>query len=91
MWLIVLCSRHGTPQTLYKIDEQRALTTKYDELKLESVFIRSTPDFYKTDWVGDTSTGDISASSPDIYVTLLRNPETQSCFYILRHNDSSST
>ncbi|KAF9018457.1 glycoside hydrolase family 35 protein [Hymenopellis radicata] len=73
------------------IDEQRVLNTKYDELKLQGFFVRSTPDFYKTDWVGDTSTGVISTSSPDVFVTFLRNPDTEAGFYILRHNDSSST
>jgi hypothetical protein len=30
------------------VKESRELTPKYEELKLQSLFLRSTPDFYKT-------------------------------------------
>ncbi|KAJ6612834.1 glycoside hydrolase family 35 protein [Mycena sp. CBHHK59/15] len=74
------------------ITESRALTTKYDELKLQGMFVRSSPDFYKTDWVTDSRTGLATASSnPDVFVTLLRNPDSGTSFYIARLNDSTST
>ncbi|KIY66929.1 glycoside hydrolase family 35 protein [Cylindrobasidium torrendii FP15055 ss-10] len=73
------------------IDEQRALTPKYDELKLQGVFLRSSPEFYKTDWLGDSSTGAIAASNPEVFVTQLQNPDSKANFYIVRHNNSSST
>lgn len=34
------------------ISESRQLTDKYGELKLQSMFLRSFPDFRKTDFVG---------------------------------------
>ncbi|KAJ7483000.1 glycoside hydrolase family 35 protein [Mycena galericulata] len=75
------------------ISESRALTPKYDELKLQGLFVRSSPDFYKTDWVADSRSGlpDTVASNPDVFVTLLRNPDSQAGFYIVRQNDSTST
>lgn len=73
------------------ISEDRTLTSKYDELKLQSIFIRSSPGFYKTDRVADTSTGLDISTSPDVFMTLLVNPDTKAGFYIARHNDSSST
>ncbi|KAF7375372.1 hypothetical protein MSAN_00424700 [Mycena sanguinolenta] len=75
-----------------QISESRALTPKYDELKLQGLFVRSSPDFVKTDWVGDSR--DLLsgvASSPEVFVTLLRNPDSGTAFYILRQNDSTST
>ncbi|KAK0504453.1 glycoside hydrolase family 35 protein [Armillaria luteobubalina] len=72
------------------ISEDRTLTSKFDELKLESFFIRSSPGFYKTDRVADTSTGLDISTSPDVFVTLLVNPDTNAGFYVARHNDSSS-
>ncbi|KAJ7133272.1 glycoside hydrolase family 35 protein, partial [Mycena epipterygia] len=73
------------------ITESRALTSKYDELKLQGLFVRSSPDFYKTDWVADSRTGLAASSNPDVFVTLLRNPDSQAAFYIVRQNDSTST
>ncbi|KAJ6585751.1 glycoside hydrolase family 35 protein [Mycena capillaripes] len=74
------------------ISESRALTAKYDELKLQGLFVRSSPDFTKTDWVGDSRRVLATATShPDVFVTLLRNPDSQAAFYIVRQNDSTST
>jgi hypothetical protein len=73
-----------------QIAENRELTTKYDELKRQGLFLRSSPEFYKTDWIADTSTGLAVSSSPDIFITLLRNPDSQAAFYIARHTHSVS-
>ncbi|KAF8173226.1 glycoside hydrolase family 35 protein [Mycena galopus ATCC 62051] len=74
------------------ISESRALTAKYDELKLQGLFVRSSPDFSKTDWVGDSrDVLSTAASNPDVFVTLLRNPDSHAAFYIVRQNDSTST
>ncbi|KAJ7747170.1 glycoside hydrolase family 35 protein [Mycena maculata] len=73
------------------ISESRALTTKYDELKLQGLFVRSSPDFAKTDWVADSRTGFAASSNPDVFVTLLRNPDSYAGFYIIRQNDSTSS
>ncbi|GLB38736.1 putative glycoside hydrolase family 35 protein [Lyophyllum shimeji] len=73
------------------IAESRELTTKYDELKRQALFLRSSPEFYKTDWVADSSTGLAVATSSAAFVTLLRNPDSKAAFYILRQADSTST
>ncbi|KAK0200111.1 glycoside hydrolase family 35 protein [Desarmillaria ectypa] len=73
------------------INEARQLTTKYDELKRQGLFVRSSPEFYKTDWIADSSTGLSILSSNAVFATYLLNPDTQAGFYIVRHNDSTST
>ncbi|KAJ3543307.1 hypothetical protein NM688_g5870 [Phlebia brevispora] len=75
------------------IRESRVLSPKFDELKRQGLFLRSTPEFRKTDWIGDSSTGipGISATNPDVFITLLQNPDTGAGFYILRQADSTST
>ncbi|KAL1751658.1 glycoside hydrolase family 35 protein [Schizophyllum commune] len=73
------------------IAEDRMLTSKYDELKRQAMFLRSTPDFYKTDWVADSDTGLAVTSSPAVYATLLENPDSHARYYVLRHNDSTTT
>ncbi|KDQ25709.1 glycoside hydrolase family 35 protein [Pleurotus ostreatus PC15] len=73
------------------LQESRQLTSKFDELKRQGLFLRSSPEFYKTDWVGDTSTGATSTTSTAAFATLLRNPDTNARFYILRQADVTST
>ncbi|KAJ8691682.1 hypothetical protein PTI98_011229 [Pleurotus ostreatus] len=73
------------------LEESRQLTSKFDELKRQGLFLRSSPEFYKTDWIGDTSTGATSATSTAVFATLLRNPDTKAGFYILRQTDATST
>ncbi|KAJ7092896.1 glycoside hydrolase family 35 protein [Mycena belliarum] len=73
------------------ITESRALTSKYDELKLQGLFLRSSPDFAKTDWVAESRTGLSACANDAVFVTLLRNPDTRAGFYIVRQNDSTST
>ncbi|THU84979.1 glycoside hydrolase family 35 protein [Dendrothele bispora CBS 962.96] len=75
------------------ITEARILTSKFSEVKLQSMFIRNSPEFYKTDWIGDSSTGltDGAVSNPAAFVTLLRNPDSGAGFWILRQNDSTSS
>jgi len=73
------------------IRENRSLGSKFDELKRQGLFIRSSPEFRKTDWIGDSSTGAVSASTSNAFVTLLRNPDTGTGFYIARQNNSTST
>ncbi|KAK1217819.1 hypothetical protein PQX77_019527 [Marasmius sp. AFHP31] len=78
------------------ISESRMLTTKYSALKRQGMFIRSSPEFYKTDWIGNSSTLTEGAvisinNTPPAFVTLLRNPDTRAGFWIVRQNDSTST
>ncbi|KAF7334534.1 Beta-galactosidase [Mycena venus] len=66
------------------VDEQRQITAKHGEMKLQSLFLRSFKDFYMTDLIAvDNST------VPGAYITHLRNPVAGSSFYILRHNDAT--
>ncbi|KAI0632367.1 glycoside hydrolase superfamily [Trametes polyzona] len=75
------------------IHENRELSAKYDDLKRQGLFLRSSPEFRKTDWVG-TSTGGIpgfSLSNKAAFVTLLKNPDTGAGFFITRQTNSTST
>ncbi|KAJ3987841.1 glycoside hydrolase family 35 protein [Lentinula detonsa] len=79
------------------ITEARTLTEKYTELKLQGMFLRSSPEFYKTDWIGTTSSNltegaivpSIPSSSP-AFVTFLKNFDVGAGFWIVRQNDSTS-
>ncbi|KAF8873040.1 hypothetical protein BD779DRAFT_1477252 [Infundibulicybe gibba] len=73
------------------ITESRELTTKFDELKRQGIFLRSSPEFYKTDWIADSSTGLAISSSSAALITFFQNPDTKAGFYIVRQTDSTST
>ncbi|KAG1721261.1 glycoside hydrolase family 35 protein [Suillus paluster] len=73
------------------IAENRELTVKYAELKRQGLFLRSSPDFYKTDVVGNSTGGIVSVSNPAAFVTLLRNPDSAASFYIARQKISTTT
>ena len=79
------------------IRESRALSPKFTELKFQGLFLRSSPEFRKTDWIGDSSTGipgvtvESVGSGGSAFVTLLRNPDTGAGFVIARQSDSTST
>ncbi|PIL34820.1 hypothetical protein GSI_02607 [Ganoderma sinense ZZ0214-1] len=75
------------------IRETRALSDKFDELKRQGLFLRSSPEFRKTDWIGDTSTGipGVTLNGSSAFVTLLQNPDTGTQFFITRQLDSTST
>jgi hypothetical protein len=74
------------------ITETRQLTHKYAELKRQGLFLRSSPDFYKTEWVGNSSkaSGVVDVSNPDAFAVHLRNPDTRASFYVVRQTNSSS-
>lgn len=73
------------------IAENRELTDKYPELKREGLFLRSSPEFYKTDYVGDSTSAAVTVTNGSAFVTLLTNPDTSASFFIARQNDSTST
>ncbi|KAG6807210.1 hypothetical protein H0H93_001843 [Arthromyces matolae] len=73
------------------LSESRELTTKFDEIKRQGLFLRSSPEFYKTDWIADSSVGLAASSSSAAFVTFLRNPDTSAGFYIVRQTSSTST
>jgi hypothetical protein len=55
------------------------------------LFLRSAPEFYKTDVVGNSTSGSVAVSNPAAFVTELRNPDTNAGFYIARQTYSPST
>jgi hypothetical protein len=67
------------------------LTTKFDEIKRQGIFIRSSPEFYKTNWIADSSTGLAATTNAAAFITLLKNPDTGAAFYVARQADSTST
>ena len=82
------------------VRETRALSTKFDELKRQGLFLRSSPEFRKTEWLGNSnvslgglpsgfSTTSLHGQPP--FVTVLRNPDTGAQFIVARQNDSTST
>jgi hypothetical protein len=73
------------------IAENRELTTKFDEIKRQGMFIRSSPEFYKTNWVADSSTGLAATTNAASFITLLKNPDSGAAFYVARQTDSTST
>ncbi|KAF8744275.1 Beta-galactosidase, domain 3, partial [Rhizoctonia solani] len=73
------------------IRENRRLSTKYTEFKKQGLFLRNTPEFYKTDIVGNSASGAVAVSDPAAFVTELRNPDTKAGFYIARQTYSPST
>ncbi|KAF8734557.1 Beta-galactosidase, domain 3, partial [Rhizoctonia solani] len=76
------------------ITETRRLTSKYAELKRQGLFLRSVPEFYATDVIGNSTDSDdhptVVIDNPEVFGTLLRNKDTGAEFYIIRHMDSTS-
>ncbi|KZV98894.1 putative beta-galactosidase [Exidia glandulosa HHB12029] len=78
---------YGSP-----ILENRSLGSKYTELKREGLFLRSTPEFAKTDVKGNSTdgTGVVTVDNEKVFVTALVNPDSGAGFYIARQTNSSS-
>ncbi|KIM73346.1 glycoside hydrolase family 35 protein [Piloderma croceum F 1598] len=72
------------------IAESRSLTSKYHELKRQGLFLRSSLSFYKTDYIGNTTTGAVSTNSSSVFGVHLHNPDVSTSFYIVRQNDSTA-
>lgn len=89
----MLTERHRPASYDYgsSIEENRALTAKFIELKLQGLFLRTSPELYKTDWIGNSTAGVVQVSNPDAFVVQLTNPDTNATFYIARQTDSTST
>ena len=78
------------------VHETRALSAKYDELKRQGIFLRSSPSFRKTDWIGDnnvigTGIPGVTVEGAETFATFLRNPDSGTGFLIARQLNSSST
>ncbi|KAG6916276.1 hypothetical protein DXG01_007562 [Tephrocybe rancida] len=66
------------------IAENRELSAKFGELKLQSLFLRSFADIRATVWKGEDN-----ATFAGVTTTHLQNPETGASFYIVRHIKTS--
>ena len=66
------------------------INIKHAELKRQGLFLRSSPEFYKTDWIGNSTSNAVNVSNPNAFVVLLSNPDTGANFYISRQTDSTS-
>ncbi|KAF7977182.1 hypothetical protein HWV62_4417, partial [Athelia sp. TMB] len=74
------------------ISENRNLsTTKYAELKRQALFLRSSPAFYKTDYVSDSSTNSGLTNNSAVFAVWLKNPDQAAGFLVARQNDATST
>lgn len=73
------------------VTENRALTPKYHVtgLKRQGLFLSSSTEFYKTDWIGKSTTSAVKVSDPTMLVEYLANPDSGLGFYIARQNDST--
>jgi hypothetical protein len=69
---------YGSP-----IRESRALSEKFEHLKLLGLFLRSVPEFYDTDVVNVSTL--TTSNRQSLVVTHLQNPVTKSGFYFIRH------
>ncbi|MBW0474912.1 hypothetical protein O181_014627 [Austropuccinia psidii MF-1] len=76
------------------ISEDRSLNEKYIELKRQSLFLKSSGQFYQTDVIGDSAKDSKyfldDESARNAYVTELKNPVSETGFYITRARDSTS-
>ncbi|RDW75679.1 hypothetical protein BP5796_06500 [Coleophoma crateriformis] len=70
------------------ISETRLIGDKYYETKLFGQFLRVARDLTKVDMAGNST---LYTSTPEIYTTELRNPDTNGAFYVTIHTDSPST
>ncbi|KAF8075232.1 glycoside hydrolase family 35 protein [Lyophyllum atratum] len=68
------------------IREDRTLSPKFDELKLQSYFLHASPDYLLVGRIGNGTVGQGTAysTSPDIYTTHLNSPSSGANFYIVR-------
>ena len=73
------------------LEESRQITNKFTDLKSQGLFLRSSPEFLKTNRIGNSTSGSCEVSNPSAFVTLLKNPDTGTCFWIARQTNSSST
>lgn len=75
----------------FQVQENRMLSAKYTQLKIQAMFIRSSPEFYKTEWIGDSATSLPNATNnAAAYATLMENPDTSAGFWITRQTDATS-
>ncbi|KAG6832764.1 hypothetical protein H0H87_000417 [Tephrocybe sp. NHM501043] len=80
------CYKLINEQFANAISEDRTLTPKLDELKLQSSFLHASPDYLLVGRIGNGTVGQGTAysTSADIYTTHLNSPSTDANFYVVR-------
>ncbi|KAK0470339.1 glycoside hydrolase family 35 protein [Desarmillaria tabescens] len=75
------------------IREDRTLTPKIDELKLQSYFLHASPDYLLAGRIGNGTVGSGTAysDSADIYTTHLHSPASGANFYFVRQLTNTKT
>lgn len=75
------------------ISEDRTLTPKHAELKMQGYFLHASPDYLVSVRVGNgtTTNGTAYSDSPDIFTTHLNSPETDANFYFVRQVTNAKT
>ncbi|KAL4260568.1 glycosyl hydrolase 35 family protein [Pleurotus pulmonarius] len=73
--------------------EDRTLSPKMDELKLQASFLHASPDYLLVGRIGNGTVGQGTAysDSPDIYTTHLHAPERDVNFYFVRQRTNTKT
>ncbi|KAF9258036.1 glycoside hydrolase family 35 protein [Marasmius fiardii PR-910] len=71
------------------ISEDRLLTLKLHEIKLQSLFLHASPDYLLVGRIGN-ATG-LHTDSSDTYTTHLHSPQTKANFYFVRQNTNQKT
>ncbi|KAJ7817707.1 glycoside hydrolase family 35 protein, partial [Mycena olivaceomarginata] len=69
------------------ISESRALTTKFDELKLQGYSCAAPPNFIRPTSSEILLLGQTSTSNSAAFATFLQNPDTKTGFYVLRPDE----
>src|ERR1700685_3540989 len=77
-----------TSPTNHLSGESRIIGDKYQETKIFAQFLRVARDLTKVDHIGN---GTQYTSTPAIYTSELRNPDTNGAFYVTIHTPSPST
>ncbi|KAF8578602.1 glycoside hydrolase family 35 protein [Ramaria rubella] len=70
------------------INENRILTPKMPEMRLQGLFLRVSRELLSADLIAN---GTNYTTSPIIHTAELRNAASNAAFYIIRHNTSTST
>jgi hypothetical protein len=75
------------------IREDRTLTPKLDELKLQANFLHASPDYLVAVRIGEgtVGTGTAYSNSTDIYTTNLQAPSSKANFYFVRQVTNAKT
>lgn len=77
----------------WAIREDRTLTPKIDELKLQSYFLHASPDYLLAGRIGNGSVGSGTAysDSADVYTTHLHSPSSEANLYFVRQLTNNKT